>query len=238
MTSTCDSAGNTPLHFAAQHGHTELVAVLLGTGVYKYMYNNENNKNSNVMQSENDNIYKVGGVTPFHRACFSGATSTVRLLLDHIITITKNNSNSSNNTISSILSLPDTIFNDYQTPLHKCASGSRYLVVQLLLDFILEHDDTPSACALTLLLAKDAFGRTPLDVAREKQQQQNIERQSVQRWDTIAGGYADWNICVQVKLLQYEMQQSLIYQIHCADVILHDSLHSIYCFLSCQIRSC
>ena len=142
------------------------------------------------MQSENDNIYKVGGVTPLHRACFSGATSTVRLLLDHIITITKNNSNSnsSNNTISSILSLPGTIFNDYQTPLHKCASGSRYLVVQLLLDFILEHDDTPSACALTLLLAKDAFGRTPLDVAREKQQQQNIERQLVQHWDTIAGG--------------------------------------------------
>jgi Ankyrin repeats (3 copies) len=198
-----DSAGNTPLHFAAQHGHTDSVALLLGTGEYDNMYNNA------VHNTDND-IYKVSGVTPLHRACFSGATSSVRLLLDHIITIVNKNRNKSrNHSISSILSLPDTSFNDYQTPLHKCASGGRYLVVQLLLDFIFQydndgrisdHDAQSSTIVELLLMAQDAIGRTPLDVAREKQQQQNLERQSVQRWDTIAGGCADWDICVQVSL--------------------------------------
>ena len=112
-----------------------------------------------------------------------------------------NNNNNNKTVLSSILLLPDTSFNDNQTPLHKCASGGRYLVVQLLLDFIVQHDiKVGNSSMLPLLLsAKDVFGRTPLDVARDKQQQpRNRERQSVQRWDSIAGGYADWDICVQV----------------------------------------
>jgi ankyrin repeat protein len=218
---TYDSAGNTPLHYAAQHGHTELVALLLNTGAYNKMYNN-----SNCSSSEKD-IYKVSGVTPLHRACFSGATSSVRLLLDHQMTMMNSNQNNSNSNSSSntlhFLSLPDISFNDYQTPLHKCAAGGRYLVVQYLLDFIFQHDyssihsttssgssdynsgaevSTMVVNARQLLRIKDARGRTPLDVARDKQHLPNrhAERQSVQRWDTIAGGCADWDICVQVKL--------------------------------------
>jgi ankyrin repeat protein len=218
---TYDSAGNTPLHYAAQHGHTELVALLLNTGAYNNMYNN-----INCSSSEKD-IYKVSGVTPLHRACFSGATSSVRLLLGHQITMMNSNQNNSNSNSSSntlhFLSLPDISFNDYQTPLHKCAAGGRYLVVQLLLDFIFQHDyssihsttssgssDYNSGAEVStmvnarqLLRIKDARGRTPLDVARDKQQHlpnRHAERQSVQRWDTIAGGCADWDICVQVKL--------------------------------------
>ena len=191
-----DAAGNTPLHFAAQHGHTELVAMLLSTDAYNKMYdiinNNNNSINTNNDNRGGQNVYVVSGVTPLHRACFSGATSTVRLLLDHILTI-KNNSN----TVSTILSLPDTSFHDYQTPLHKCASGGRYLVVQLLLDFIFQHGgNRPTIGAL--LSAKDANGRTPLDVAREMQRHRVEHQSSVQRWDSIAGGPADWDVCVQV----------------------------------------
>jgi ankyrin repeat protein len=70
-----DSAGNTPLHLAAQHGHTQLVAMLLGSG----MYNNNNNNNAIFNES-----YTISGATPLHRACYSGAASTVQLLLLHI----------------------------------------------------------------------------------------------------------------------------------------------------------
>jgi ankyrin repeat protein len=226
---TLDSAGNTPLHFAAQHGHTETVAMLLRTGAYDNMYCNNN---TNAMNSDNIQLYQMSGVTPLHRACYSGAIGTVRLLLEHIITIvaknTTNNNNDNNNSnehvLTSILLLPDTSFNDYQTPLHKCVSGGRYLVVQLLLDFMAHHhlhhhDSTIRNSTLLLLSAKDAFGRTPLDVAREKQQRQHLlnnnnnnnnnndnERQSVQRWDTVAGGYADWDICVQVCLSSHKQK--------------------------------
>jgi ankyrin repeat protein len=187
------------------------------------MYMDDNVKNNNNNNNNNNNsIYRISGVTPLHRACYSGATSTVRLLLQHIITtIAKNNhnmhmdhhvNNAKESMLSSILLLPDTSFNDYQTPLHKCASGGRYLVVQLLLDFIAQHDHDDDShqrnttMLLLLLSAKDALGRTPLDVATElKQQQQHLsmnhERPSVQRWDTIAGGHADWDICVQVKAI-------------------------------------
>jgi ankyrin repeat protein len=57
-----DTAGNTPLHLAAQHGHVGAVAMLMNSGTY--------NVNA-----------ATGGATPLHRACFSGAVSTMRLLL-------------------------------------------------------------------------------------------------------------------------------------------------------------
>jgi ankyrin repeat protein len=168
----------TPLHVAAQHGHTELVAMLLCSGLY------ENTMNAKV--------------TPLHRACYTGATTTVRILLLHYDNKTKTCNDSDSN--NSILLMRDTSFNDCQTPLHKCASGGRYLVVQLLLEYIFQYNNKHSPILPSqALFAKDTFGNTPLDVARMKQRQQEVEMQNVKRWDDVAGGCANWDYCVQVR---------------------------------------
>jgi hypothetical protein len=57
-----DSAGHTPLHLAAQHGHVAATLALLQAGCPV-------------------NGHPTGGATPLHRASFSGAVATMRLLL-------------------------------------------------------------------------------------------------------------------------------------------------------------
>jgi hypothetical protein len=118
------------------------------------------------------------GATALHRASFSGAVATMRLLLADP---------------ACALLLPDTSFGDCMTPLHKAASGGRYLAVQLLVDALAARDELHYA-----LVAVDNMGRTPIDVARDKQQDQDEEQKSVARWDVVAGGTADWGKCVQL----------------------------------------
>jgi ankyrin repeat protein len=133
----------TPLHLAAQHGHTELVALLLGSGTYNNTMNGINNNINNNNNNNNGATASAAGavvVTPLHRACYTGATSTVRLLLLHYDK--HNNNNKDFNIIDhSILLMRDTSFNDLQTPLHKCVAGGRYLVVQLLLEYIFQQQN-------------------------------------------------------------------------------------------------
>lgn len=56
-----DAGGYTPLHLAAQNGHTSATALLLQRGAADYTQN---------------------GATPLHRASFSGAICTMKLLLN------------------------------------------------------------------------------------------------------------------------------------------------------------
>mmetsp|Transcript_16574 Transcript_16574/g.31505 ORF Transcript_16574/g.31505 Transcript_16574/m.31505 type:complete len:368 (-) Transcript_16574:760-1863(-) len=154
-----DSAGNTPLMIAAQNGHIQATAFLLEAGC--------------------DVNAPDSGATPLHRASFSGAVGTMRLLLERP---------------DCDLMLPDTSFGDRMTALHKAAAGGRYLAVQLLLAVHAQRGTLAQA-----LQARDANDQTPLQVALSKLPRQAEERQSVARWDMVAGGrVADWTLCVQI----------------------------------------
>ena len=171
-----DSAGNTPLHLAAQHGHTAVTALLLRTS----------NDDDDVVNAA------AGGATPLHRAAYAGAVATMQLLLE---------------VPSCNLLARDSSFGDLQTPLHKACSGGRYLAVQLLLQSLslrscssstLDDPVGPRTLLEQALQMRDAAGLTPLQVARQQQENEQVERCSVARWDSVAGGVADWEKCIRL----------------------------------------
>jgi len=137
----------TPLHLAAQHGHVAATQYLLNQGPFEK-------------------------VNPLHRASFSGAVGTLRVLLDYHV---------------AWIAQPDTSFGDLQLPLHKAAAGGRSLAIHLLLQY-----DTKQ------LQARDAQGRTPRDVAVQARRSNDTD--SVARWNQVAGGLPDWELCVQVRV--------------------------------------
>lgn len=156
-----DSAGYTPLHLAAQHNHVLATTLLLKMGAD--------------VNGENDHADEPNFATPLHRAAFSGATATMRLLMQE----PKCN-----------LLARDTSFGDLKTPLHKAVAGGRYLAVQLLLEELRQRNQLSEG-----LQAKDASSKTPLQVAEEICPYQEENRKGVARWDEIAGGVADWEKC-------------------------------------------
>jgi Ankyrin repeats (3 copies) len=169
------TGGITPLHLAAQHGHVAATWMLLEQQGYK-----QNNMVDGNAQST---------CTPLHRASFSGAITTMRLLLE-------------TNQVN--LLAKDVSFGDERTPLHKAAAGGRFLAVALLLDALRSSKNDKNKNgqqqlqvlneALTSL---DRHRQTPLQVAQACHQNQDEERQSVARWDMVAGGTpADWQKCV------------------------------------------
>ena len=163
--STVVATAGSPLHLAAQHGHVAATAWLL-------------------QQQQDSSQPPSGGATPLHRASFSGAVATMRLLMSDAM---KGNNN--NDDMASNLLARDTSFGDQMTPLHKAVSGGRYLAVQLLLQTLQEADMLSQG-----LEARDAQGRTPRDLAVEKRR----NPENVARWDTVAGGPPDWDMCLRV----------------------------------------
>lgn len=123
-------------------------------------------------------VNTTAAATPLHRASFSGAVATMRLLM--------------NDSACNLLAR-DTSFGDNMTPLHKAASGGRYLAVELLLSALEEQNLLEQA-----LQAVDATGATPLEVARARNEDVQQERASVARWNQVAGGVADWHKCIKL----------------------------------------
>eukprot|EP00980_Cylindrotheca_fusiformis_P031319 scaffold26170_cov132-Cylindrotheca_fusiformis.AAC.1 len=171
-----DEFGTTPLHLAAQNDHLAAVAALLQLGCHVDGSSGSANNS---------------GATPLHRAAFSGAVGSMRILIQH----------------GADLLATDVSFDDQMTPLHKAAAGGRYLAVQLLLEALRttrlatnndEEQQRQQSLLAEALEMKDSRGRTPLEVAQELHKIQKTERDSVARWDQVAGGVADWGTCIQL----------------------------------------
>lgn len=107
-------------------------------------------------------------------------------------------------------------FGDESTPLHKAAAGGRYLAVHIILEALKERDSRlqqhqnnntiressssskKSSWLQCGLEARDKYGRTSFDVAKQFHAIQDTERAAVARWDAVAGGVADWEKCIQL----------------------------------------
>lgn len=183
-----DAHGYSPLHMAAQHGQVAATSLLLRLNCpvdgceRKCRSARSYHQISTKGDVESENGIPTSsrcccGATPLHRASFSGAVVTMRLLLEY----------------GADILATDASFGDLQTPLHKAAAGGRHLAVYLLLESLRKdaHQKFEQA-----LFTKDAAGRTALDVAQQIELKQEEERVSVKRWDDISGGPANWEKCV------------------------------------------
>ena len=93
----------------------------------------------------------------------------------------------------------DTSFGDESTPLHKAAAGGRYLAVHMLLEaWKQRRSESNDSQMIDFLRVENKAGKTPLEVATHHFSNQDTERDSVARWDSTAGGVADWGKCIQL----------------------------------------
>lgn len=159
------------MHLASQNNHPAAVSLLLSEGGFDVNTGLSNNDASSFC-----------GATPLHRASFSGATAAMKILLDW-----------GNESKTNILA-KDTSFGDKKTPLHKAVAGGRPLAVRLLLMYLRQQD-----LLKTGLDTEDSKGLTPLASVKQytclEPDKLEAEECSVRRWDSIAGGHADWGRC-------------------------------------------
>jgi ankyrin repeat protein len=172
------NGGITPLHLAAQHDHPAAVSLLLSKGGCHV---------DTGLTSDDRSSYC--GATPLHRASFAGSVSAMEVLLEW--------GSEQSSAISTDILAKDESFGDLRTPLHKAVAGGRPLAVQLLLMFLRQKNLLADA-----LNAVDSQGLTAMQLAQQftSLETEELEREkcSVRRWDSIAGGPADWTSCLSL----------------------------------------
>lgn len=222
-----DEAGYSPLHFSAQQNNVAATALLLQLGCP--VDGGTTTGTTSHDDGRDRPTTTCCGATPLHRAAYSGAVASMRVLLEWEEKMTaRRNDDGGDGTATERCNLlaRDTSFGDDSTPLHKAAAGGRYLAVHLLLEALrgrpttinvldgsrrtpnddLKNCSYPSTSMLSMAIsAVDRWGKTPLDVARYYFTIQDSERQAVARWDEVAGGFADWGKCIQ--LLEAAMKE-------------------------------
>ncbi|CAM9633300.1 unnamed protein product [Phaeothamnion confervicola] len=132
--------GYTALHLAAQHNRTNVVKTLLALGARVDGFPAVSGSGGGGGGGGGVCGYVSGsgcGATPLHRACYSGATEAVRLLL----------------AAGANVQAVDTSFHDGRMPLHKACAGGPHVAI---IDALLAAGADPAA--------RDAAGRTPLDL--------------------------------------------------------------------------